>query len=230
MQINTTATGLIDLQAQRTAQQSHKVLKMVRNERMAGSIPSWQPARTQQERIAADINNAVQNTGQTQSFENALALQTNPSAPQAQSQQEFGFGDLLDMINPLHHIPILGTVYRELSGDQIRPVSRLIGGGVFGGVAGVASGLVNIIAEEETGRDLTENALHLVAGGESDNDKLEQALSGDTPEKALEQAIRDINNGDSALPASMLAFTDQTIGRAPVKNPSTQQKVPFREL
>ncbi|MDP6473864.1 MAG: hypothetical protein QF894_03030 [Alphaproteobacteria bacterium] len=31
----------------------------------------------------------------------------------------FGFDDFLDLINPLQHIPIISTIYREITGDTI---------------------------------------------------------------------------------------------------------------
>ena len=30
----------------------------------------------------------------------------------------FSFGDILDLINPLQHIPIVGTIYRAVTGDD----------------------------------------------------------------------------------------------------------------
>ncbi len=73
----------------------------------------------------------------------------------------FGFFDLLDMINPFHHIPLVNIAYRALTGDEIKPISQIIGGAVFGGVAGVANGVVNAVVREETGKDIAENAIAL---------------------------------------------------------------------
>ena len=39
----------------------------------------------------------------------------------------FNFKDVLDLINPLHHIPIVGAVYRSLSNDKIAPAIKLAG-------------------------------------------------------------------------------------------------------
>ncbi|MGB6086494.1 MAG: hypothetical protein WBF74_07845, partial [Parvibaculum sp.] len=35
------------------------------------------------------------------------------------SAGEFGFSDFLDVINPLQHIPIVSSIYRELTGDEL---------------------------------------------------------------------------------------------------------------
>lgn len=71
----------------------------------------------------------------------------------------FSFWDLVDMINPLQHIPIIGTLYREITGDEIKAPARVMGGAVFGGVIGAASGVVNAIMAQETGRDMGEMIL-----------------------------------------------------------------------
>jgi len=46
------------------------------------------------------------------------------------------FADLLDIINPLQHIPVISTIYRAITGDEIGLGSRLVGGALFGGPAG----------------------------------------------------------------------------------------------
>ena len=38
----------------------------------------------------------------------------------------FTFLDFLDIINPLQHIPIIGTLYRQMTGDTLDPGSRVI--------------------------------------------------------------------------------------------------------
>jgi len=49
------------------------------------------------------------------------------------------FGDFMDMINPLEHIPVVSSVYRAVTGDTINPVSRIAGDALYGGAMGVAS-------------------------------------------------------------------------------------------
>ena len=43
------------------------------------------------------------------------------------------FSDLIDMINPLHHIPVINSIYRRISGDQIDAIPRIAGGSFFFG-------------------------------------------------------------------------------------------------
>ncbi|NBX66475.1 MAG: hypothetical protein EBQ96_05710 [Proteobacteria bacterium] len=74
-----------------------------------------------------------------------------------------GFKDLIDVINPLQHIPIVSTVYREMTGDDISSVARVIGGTVFGGPVGGALALADVAIKEQTGSTVGEKALNLVS-------------------------------------------------------------------
>lgn len=65
----------------------------------------------------------------------------------------FSFHDLLDAINPLQHLPIIGTIYREVTGDTIGNVARVVGDGLYGGPIGAATGLVDVGFVEATGKD-----------------------------------------------------------------------------
>ena len=85
---------------------------------------------------------------------------------QRDTQSSFGFFDLLDMINPLQHIPVVSTIYRAVTGDTIKPISNIVGGAVFGGPVGGAMGLVNAVAQHETGEDLLGNVKSFAFNGE----------------------------------------------------------------
>ncbi len=65
-----------------------------------------------------------------------------------------GFGDLIDIINPLQHVPIVATLYRNLTGDRIGIVPRVLGGALWGRIGGFVSGIVNAAVEWFTGKDI----------------------------------------------------------------------------
>lgn len=71
----------------------------------------------------------------------------------------FSFWDLVDIINPLQHIPIVNSVYRAVTGDKIGGFARVAGGAIFGGPIGAAMGGVNAVVAQETGRDIGELAM-----------------------------------------------------------------------
>lgn len=66
----------------------------------------------------------------------------------------FTFDDFLDIINPLQHIPVISTIYRELTGDQIAMMPRVLGGTLFGGPIGAGVAIVNAAIHQESGKDL----------------------------------------------------------------------------
>ena len=57
------------------------------------------------------------------------------------------FKDVLDLVNPLHHIPVVGHVYRELTGDEIAPAVQVAGGALFGGPLGAALSVAGLVVE-----------------------------------------------------------------------------------
>lgn len=144
---------------------SHKMLRMVENDRMAGRVPVWGEPEGAKEEIAASLDHAlhVQDVQHSQPIDNALSYAPSDTNID-HSNEEFGFADLLDMVNPLQQIPVVGSIYRHITGDEIKPISRIIGGAVYGGALGAASGLVSVIAEQETGDDITGNIIGFATG------------------------------------------------------------------
>jgi hypothetical protein len=79
----------------------------------------------------------------------------------------FTFADILDIINPLQHIPIVSTLYREISGDKIAMLPRILGGSLFGGPIGAAVAVANAALAQGTGKDLGEHAVALFTGDDA---------------------------------------------------------------
>ena len=71
----------------------------------------------------------------------------------------FTFMDFLDIINPLQHIPIVATLYREISGDDLDPGSRVIGDTLFMGPVGTAAALANVMIDDVTGKDVRKHVM-----------------------------------------------------------------------
>jgi len=76
----------------------------------------------------------------------------------------FTFFDFLDIVNPLQHIPVVNTIYRSLTGDQIDPGSKIAGGTVFGGPFGAALAGVDVAVQHSTGRDISDHAVAFFTG------------------------------------------------------------------
>ncbi|MGE5503606.1 MAG: hypothetical protein ACM31L_04210 [Actinomycetota bacterium] len=84
------------------------------------------------------------------------------------AEDEPSFKDLFDIINPLQHIPVVDTIYRELTGEKIGVGPRLLGGALYGGPIGLIAAAVESITEEATGKDIGGNVLALFKGDESE--------------------------------------------------------------
>jgi len=64
---------------------------------------------------------------------------------------DLSFDDLIDVLNPLQHLPIVSTVYRAITGDQIQPHARAIGSGLYGGPIGFLAAGAAMAIEEAVG-------------------------------------------------------------------------------
>lgn len=198
-----------------TPRQAKAVLRMRDDDRMAGSIPVWEKQNSAARSIADTLSNA-DTTNSPDDFDTALsyAAQEPAAGGVYESAEEFGFGDLIDMINPLQHIPLVSHLYRSVTGDEIRPISSIVGGTIFGGPAGAAGALANVIVEHETGRDITGNVMAAVSGGEKPSFR----SVPDTPESRLNSVAQAIEGSPenpqmTDLPGTMLSFTDLGHGK-----------------
>jgi hypothetical protein len=88
-----------------------------------------------------------------------LPRTANAGHTTAWADGEFSFHDLIDTINPLQHLPIIGSIYRWITGDKIGAIPRIVGDTLFGGPIGLVTSLVNVALKEETGRDVGETVV-----------------------------------------------------------------------
>ena len=92
----------------------------------------------------------------------------------------FDFKDVLDIVNPLQHLPVVGTLYRALTDDTLAPGPRILGGTLFGGIAGFVSSIANAVYENETGKDFGDTALALVTGDDTAGPAVASATAAKT--------------------------------------------------
>jgi len=58
------------------------------------------------------------------------------------------FSDVLRGLNPLHHLPVIGTIYRAITGETIPTTMRVVGAGLVGGPLGMlGAGLFGLFEE-----------------------------------------------------------------------------------
>jgi len=105
----------------------------------------------------------------------ATAQNAAPAPPPASGHKlwhdgGFGFKDLLDIVNPLQHIPIIGSIYRWATGDEPSDGARIIGDGLYGGPIGLAaSAVLTVVTEDSDGHDLGEQVLAGLFGPGNDS-------------------------------------------------------------
>src|ERR1700753_1581635 len=57
------------------------------------------------------------------------------------------FHDLLDIVTPLQHLPVVGTLYRAITGDTIGTVEKIAGDALYGGLWGAVSSVADTAFE-----------------------------------------------------------------------------------
>jgi hypothetical protein len=81
----------------------------------------------------------------------------------AQPHESF-FHRLLDVINPLQHLPVIGTIYRAITGEHLDPVEKIAGDTLYGGLWGAVSSIADVAFEGITGKSFEDTALALFKG------------------------------------------------------------------
>jgi hypothetical protein len=90
--------------------------------------------------------------------ERTIAFTRRDWKPQADGKDFRPFGDdgftiddVIDVVNPLQHIPVVSTIYRWLTGDTISPAAELAGGALYGGAVGFAASAATVAVDGLTG-------------------------------------------------------------------------------
>jgi len=111
---------------------------------------------------------------------------------EGQPQVDFSFGDFLDIINPLQHIPLVGNLYREITGDEISPHARILGDTLFGGPSGFLASVANVFYEAVAGEDVGETVIAMLTGDGGDAE----------PQFAQDEIGDEVGTNDAVIPAA----------------------------
>jgi hypothetical protein len=76
------------------------------------------------------------------------------------------FSDVVAILNPLQNLPIVGTIYRKLTGDEPHPAARVLGGLLWGGPFGLVGAALTYVAEQVSGKNATEIVKSIFDGSE----------------------------------------------------------------
>ena len=152
----------------------------------------------------------------------AAEVQAEAKADGKTTDDGLTFADVLDTINPLQHLPIIGTIYRELTGSTLSPTARIIGGGIYGGPLGVVLSMVDATIEEGTGRDIGSNMLAMVKG-----DPLgKEAVQNIAKAKDLDGKRPQLADAKAAVTAPAPIVTAQLAAETPAPAVATPTAAP----
>lgn len=91
-----------------------------------------------------------------------------------------GFAGLLDVVNPLQHIPIVSDIYQAVTGDKIDVGAKIAGGVLFGGPIGLLASIANLVFEQETGKNIGGALMASVTGSYEKTAQLTAQAAGQT--------------------------------------------------
>jgi hypothetical protein len=140
------------------------------------------------------IGGQTASSNKTQSQELAFTAPSDPIDDDAFSffgDDGFSFSDLIDIVNPLQHIPVVSTFYRKTTGDEISAAPRMMGSTLFFGPLGFVSALANVVVEENTGMDIGE---HMTSWVTPDDESSALAFNETTPPNTSQPQQLDPND------------------------------------
>jgi hypothetical protein len=129
---------------------------------------------------------------------NTVTYQGNSAAAAAAPADGWTFGEVLSDLNPLQYVPVVGTIYRAVTGDTIpkplREAGSLVVSGLIGGPIGIATNLATLALEKLTGIDL--------------EDVGQSVLASLRPADAPEPSVAASQSAAAALPAATASAPD----------------------
>jgi len=213
---------------------------------MVGNYTSMRPSAVEmlqgptfaQELETIQAKDKVQETSKAESktapkIEAAESLETeetttpyridNTAAENVEEDEDFGFDDFVDIINPLQHIPIVGTIYREMTGDTIKPVPRIVGDVAFGALTGSllitgAASIASAAIEENEGEEPLMMVADLFFGAD------EVPETNDAGETTMLASLFDTEEAPGTEKAEMVVASVETTDNA-VSTPLAAPKV-----
>jgi hypothetical protein len=112
------------------------------------------------------------------------------------------FHHMLDVINPLQHLPVVGTIYRAITGEHIGAVEKIAGDTLYGGLWGAVSSIADVAFEGITGKSFEDTAMAWIKG----DDKTQVAN--------VKVGVREMALNMPALSADMPALPSQDVAAA----------------
>jgi hypothetical protein len=127
--------------------------------------------------------------------------------PEVAEAEGLSSWDLLDLINPLQHLPFVSSLYREVTGDTIRPEIKIAGGAALGGVFGMVSNLADVVFEQATGKGVSSAIIAALVGEDPAPAQLASAGAGAAPHAGDLPALAPAPNQTATLTSPLATPT-----------------------
>lgn len=103
------------------------------------------------------------------------------------------FSDLVAILNPLQNLPIVGTIYRKLTGDEPHPAARVLGGLLWGGPLGLFGAALTYVAEQVSGKNATDLVKSIFDGPDQTTTAVAEGAAPAAGEPAAEAAPAEVS-------------------------------------
>jgi hypothetical protein len=162
--------------------------------------------------VSQSAANPARGAENAQGVDNRLYTKFDRSAAEV-GTAEMSFGDFLDMINPLEHIPVVSAAYRAATGEEINPVSRITGDTIYAAALGpVSMGLSGLGALGDT--------MLQQATGKSADGTVVSMLFGDDKGAPATESGGAIQLADAGVAANMTATAQNPTAPVPAAAPA----------
>ena len=156
----------------------------------------------------------------------------NHQLPMTADKEGVSYKDVIDTVNPLQHIPVISTIYREVTGDQPAAGSRLLGSVLYGGPIGLFGEVINCAIDDNTGKDV---GGHVVAMFKDDSPSPSAEPSAKPATQVAAQAPSPIyQQASEPTPAAQAsdnqASADKAEPSAPVSAPTPRPVVTATQI
>lgn len=143
------------------------------------------------------------------------AANTNPanSAPPLAAFNDGdgpSFSDLLDIINPLQHIPIINSIYQHLTGDSEGAVADVAGGTLWAGPIGLISSLVDLSMRADGGKSASDRLLSWLGLEGDGSDDGATAIAQNSAPAAANPALPGSAAAQAVAPAALATLAAAT--------------------
>ncbi len=145
---------------------------------------------------------------------------TDDGGFKAFGEDGFTFLDFLDIINPLQHIPVIGTLYRHLTDDTLDPGSQVLGSTLFFGPVGTVASLANVWLEDTTGKSIGDHVMAVFTGEDSGLPEVAEIegeiLAGASTTRFAAPEASEVVDPVTAWAMAEVAYRKSAAGKSPM--------------